>query len=74
MTDMEMIFLKPEKKCATCDYWEFGQRICCSWGFFPGAQAISSAYKAGGECHAMGGNDGKDCPTWVARDTATSPS
>lgn len=63
-----------DTRCGTCDYWEFGQRSYCSWGFFPGAMAISSAYKAGGECHAMGGNDGKDCPTWVVRDAAPSPS
>lgn len=57
-----------EKNCRTCDYWEFGQRSYCSWGFFPGALAVSAAYKAGGECHAMGGDDGKDCPTWTLRE------
>ncbi|MBR1193194.1 hypothetical protein [Bradyrhizobium sp. AUGA SZCCT0160] len=55
------------RRCGSCDYWEFGHRSYCSWGFFPGALAISSAYKAGGECHAMAASDGKDCPTWVAR-------
>lgn len=46
--------------CGTCDYWEFGHRSYCCWGFYPGAAAVSSAYKAGGECHAMAGDDGKD--------------
>ncbi len=60
-----------EKRCCgTCDYWEFGHRSYCSWGFYRGAEAVSSAYKAGGECHAMGGDDGKDCQTWVERDLA----
>lgn len=57
-----------EKKCGTCDYWEFGQRSYCSWKFTSGDLAVSSAYKAGGEGHAMWIDDGEDCPTWIMRD------
>jgi hypothetical protein len=55
-----------DKRCGTCDWFVFGMRSYCGWPWSPGDTEVSTAFRSGGEAHAMWVSDGKDCPTWKA--------
>jgi hypothetical protein len=66
LKEIDMAEKKVDRRCGTCQHFVFGMRSFCGWEWTSGATTVSTAFRAGGEGHAMWVDDGKRCKTWLA--------